>query len=396
MNLSNRIVSIAQEAAEWRRDIHAHPELAYEERRTAEVVAERLRSFGLDEVHTDLGVTGVVGVLHGADGAGEGEEKALLLRADMDALPIHEESGVPHASQTDGVMHACGHDGHTAMLLGAAKSLSETRSFSGTVYFCFQPAEEGGAGAEAMIKDGLFERFPCRAVYGMHNWPGIPAGAFAIRPGAMMARADQFQIEVVGQGGHAALPHLSRDPVVAAANIVVSLQSVVARVVDPLQPAVLSVTTVNGGDAFNVIPDRVRLGGTVRSFDDEVHEEIYERVDAIVRQVSSALGVEARLERSSVSYPPTVNDPDQTAFAASVARGVASDGSVDIDCPPTPGGEDFSYMAREKPGAFIFLGAGESHPRLHTAGYDFNDEVIAAGIAYWDSLVKQGLPPTGA
>lgn len=395
MSVSNRIASVAQEAAEWRRDIHTHPELAYAERRTAGVVAQRLEEFGFDKVHTGIGGTGVVGVLHGAGGAGE-EERAVMLRADMDALPIHEKSGVPHASQTEGVMHACGHDGHTAMLLGAAKVLAETRDFSGTAYFCFQPAEEGGAGADAMIKDGLFEKFPCRAVFGMHNWPGMAAGSFAIRPGPMMARADQFTVYVDGRGGHAALPNLSRDPVVAAASVVTALQSIVARNVDPLQPVVLSVTQIHGGDAFNVIPDQVTLGGTVRSFDDDVHEEVYGRMESIVAQVAAAHGVEARLERPSQSYPVTVNDPAMTEFAATVAEGLGGDGTVDRDFPPTPGGEDFAYMARIKPGAFIVIGAGESHPKLHTAEYDFNDETIATGIAYWDRLVKESLPNASA
>ena len=392
MNISNRIASLADEVAGWRRDIHANPELGYSETRTSRIVTEKLREFGFDEIRTGMGKTGVVGVLHGSHGAGTGESDSLMLRADMDALPIQEESGVPHASTRDGVMHACGHDGHTAILLGAAKHLAETRNFRGSAYFCFQPAEEGGAGAAAMIRDGLLKEFPCKAVFGLHNWPGLATGEFGIRPGPVMARADQFRIDITGSGSHAAQPHHSRDPITAAAAIIQGLQTVVSRNVDPIEPAVVSVTQMRGGDAFNVIPDKVMLGGTVRSFDDELHVEIYERVRQLATGIARGFGTEAAVERATEGYPPTVNDAAATEFAASVADDVSGENAVDRDFPMTAGGEDFAYLAQERPGAFIFLGAGESHPRLHTSGYDFNDEIIPVGISYWTRLVERGLP----
>lgn len=392
MVLSNRITAIAQEAAEWRRDIHRHPELGYAETRTSRIVAEKLEEFGFDAVRAGMGKTGVVGVLHGSGGPARSQSEALMLRADMDALPIREQSEAPHASTNEGVMHACGHDGHTAMLLGAAKHLAESRNFRGTAYFCFQPAEEGGAGAAAMISDGLFREFPSERVYGMHNWPGLSGGAFAIRTGAMMARADQFRIEVRGSGSHAAMPHLSRDPVAASAAIILALQTVVSRNMNPIHPVVVSVAHVQGGDAFNVIPDKVVFGGTVRSFDDQVHKEVYARIERLTTEIAAGFGVEATIERPMEGYPPTVNEAGTTAFAAEVAAEVAGEEQVDRDFPPTMGGEDFAFMAMERPGAFMFIGAGENQPQLHTAEYDFNDEIIPAGIAYWTRIVERGLP----
>ena len=392
MPVPNSIVSLAQEVGEWRRDIHAHPELGYRETRTAGIVEEKLKAFGLDEVHAGIGRTGVIGVLHGAGGKAAGEAESVLLRADMDALPIHEESGVPHASTQEGVMHACGHDGHTAMLLGAARHLAETRNFKGTVYFCFQPAEEGGAGAAAMIQDGLFERFPSRAVFGMHNWPGLPPGAFGIRPGPTFASASQFRIKVTGSGGHAALPNVARDPIPAAAALVLGLQTILSRNVNPLDPAVLSVTYIKGGDAFNVIPDRITLGGTVRSFTEAVHELVYRRMDQIVAGLAAAHEVKIEIERPGAGYPATVNDAELTEFAADTAVGIAGADAVDRDFPKTLGGEDFAFLANTRPGAFILIGSGEEHPRLHTAGYDFNDEILPSGIAYWAQIVERALP----
>ena len=390
MRITNRVAAMAEQAGEWRRQIHRHPELGYRETRTAGTIAECLRGFGLDEVRTGIGGTGVVGVLHGDGGAAAGEDEAIMLRADMDALPIHEATGVPHASRQDGVMHACGHDGHVAMLLGAAGSLAGTRAFRGTTYFCFQPAEEGGAGADAMIRDGLFDDFPCRAVFGMHNWPGMPAGHFGIRPGPIFAAADLFELEITGRGGHAAQPHQAVDPVVAGAAVVQALQSVVSRSVDPLDPAVVTIATFRAGDACNVIPDRALLGGTVRSFSDRALGAMFERIERIAAGVAGALGASIRLTRSPTAYPATVNDAAMTALAGDVVA--ATGGEVDRDWPPTMGGEDFAFLARKRPGAFILIGSGEDHPGLHTAGYDFNDAILPQGIAYWVSLVERALP----
>ncbi|MEL6978461.1 MAG: M20 aminoacylase family protein [Pseudomonadota bacterium] len=389
--LPNSIAALAPELTEWRRDLHRHPELGYEETRTAGVIAERLRGFGVDAVETGIGGTGVVATIHGRDGPGAGEAEAILLRADMDALPMDEETGAPHASSAPGKMHACGHDGHMTMLLGAAKQLAETRRFKGTVYLVFQPAEEGGAGAKAMIEDGLFDRFPCRAVYGMHNWPGMPVGAFAVRPGPMLASADEFRITIQGRGGHAAKPDRARDPIVAGAHLVSMMQTIVARRVDPLQPAVVSVTVFHAGSTFNVIPDRAQLSGTVRSFDEGVHAEIYDSIRRLVTQTAAAFEVEAVLEEGVSRYPPTINDAAEAAFAASVLDELFGAERVSRDHPPTMGAEDFSFMAREKPGAFIFCGNGDS-ASLHHPKYDFNDDASPYGVAYWTALVEKALP----
>ncbi len=390
MRITNRITAIAEEASEWRRGIHASPELGYKEHATAGTIAETLGRFGFDEIKTGLGGTGVVGVLHGRTGPADGEESAVMLRADMDALPILEESGVPHASKNHGVMHACGHDGHVAMLLGAAATLSESRSFKGTAYFCFQPAEEGGAGAAAMMQDGLFDQFPCRAVFGMHNWPGMAEGAFGIRPGPLFAAADLFEIVITGRGGHAAQPDKAVDPIFAGAAVVQALQSVVSRSSDPLEPAVVTISMFNGGDACNVIPDQVVLGGTVRSFNNEVFEAMYGRIERIARSVASGLGASAELKRSSTPYPATVNDAAMAAFAGDVIEDLGGD--VDRNCAPTLGGEDFAFLARTKPAAFVLIGSGENHPGLHTSKYDFNDAILPEGIAYWVGLVERALP----
>ncbi len=390
MRITNRLTAIAEDAGVWRRGIHANPELGYKEKATAKTIADALTGFGFDEVKTGLGGTGVVGVLHGSAGPGKGEGSAVMLRADMDALPIREETGLPHASKNDGVMHACGHDGHVAMLLGAAASLAESRSFGGTAYFCFQPAEEGGAGAAAMMRDGLFDRFPCRAVFGMHNWPGMPAGEFGIRPGPMFAEADLFELVITGRGGHAAQPDRAVDPIFAGAAIVQALQSVVSRSSDPLEPAVVTISMFHGGDACNVIPDRAVLGGTVRSFSNTAFEAMYEKIERIASSIAGALGARAELKRSPNGYPATVNDAAMTSFAGDVIEDLG--GEIDRDCVPTMGGEDFAFLAREKPGAFILIGSGEGHPALHTAKYDFNDAILPQGIAYWVGLVERALP----
>ncbi|HUF86521.1 MAG TPA: M20 aminoacylase family protein [Thermohalobaculum sp.] len=392
--IPNSIAARAGELAEWRHDLHRHPELGYAEERTARVVAERLAAFGFDAVETGIGGTGVVGVLHGR-GDGAGERPAIMLRADMDALPITEATGAEYASRTPGVMHACGHDGHTTMLLGAARHLAETRNFAGTVYFCFQPAEEGGAGAKAMLDDGLFERFRPRAVYGMHNWPGLAVGEFAVKDGPVMAAAGEFTIAITGKGGHAARPHDTRDPIVAGAQLVTALQTVVSRVVDPLQPAVLSVTRFRGGSAYNVIPDRVELMGTIRTFDEAVYAQIQVEVERIAGQLGGALGVAVEVGFGANRYPPTVNDPAEADFVEGVLRAAFGDARVHRGHAPSMAGEDFAFLAREVPGAYVLIGNGDSAP-LHHPAYDFSDAAAPLGAAYWVGLVERALPREGA
>ena len=386
--IPNSIAAQAGELAEWRQDFHRHPELAYAEHRTSAKVAERLKMLGFDGVETGIGGTGVIGVLHGRGGSGGA---AIMLRADMDALPIVESTGLAHASTNPGTMHACGHDGHTTMLLGAAKHLAETRNFDGTVYFCFQPAEEGGGGAKAMLDDGLFERYRPRAVYGMHNWPGMPAGHFAVKDGPVLAAADAFTITITGHGGHAAEPHNARDPIVAGAQLVTALQSVVSRVIDPLQPAVLSVTQFSAGSTFNVIPDKAVLLGTTRCFDDGVQKQLVEEMDRLCAQIGAAMRVKIEITRNPVPYPPTINDPAEADFAEAVMRETFGDDNVVRGHPPTMAGEDFAFFAREVPGCYVIIGNGDSAP-LHNPGYDFNDEVAPLGVTYWARLVERALP----
>jgi hippurate hydrolase len=390
MPIPNSIAAMADDLTEWRRDLHRHPELGYQETRTAGVVAERLRSFGFDVVEEGVGGTGVVGVLHGAEGPGDANH-SILLRADMDALPIHEATGAEYASSHPGVMHACGHDGHTTMLLGAARHLASNRNFNGSAIFVFQPAEEGGAGARAMIDDGLFDRHGCRAVFGMHNWPTLPEGAFAIRPGPVMAIADELKIQVDGKGGHAAIPHQAHDPVVAASALVLALQSIISRRINPLQPVVLSVTTIQGGDAFNVIPDTVNLGGTIRSFDAQTHAQVLDEVRHTCNQIAAAHHVTVTAEFGADPYPATINDATEAAFAKSVLTDLVGADRVDGQLGPFMVGEDFAYFANEKPGAFVFIGNGDTVP-LHNARYDFNDDIAALGVSYWVSLVEKALP----
>ncbi len=390
MPVANSIAAAADQLREWRQDFHRHPELGYEEHRTSKVIAERLHEMGFDAVETGIGGTGVVGVLHGRNGPGD-EARSIMLRADMDALPIHELNDIAHKSQTEGTMHACGHDGHVTMLLGGAQHLARTRAFEGSVYFCFQPAEEGGAGAKAMIEDGLFERFPCSAVYGMHNWPGAPVGSFHCRSGPLMAASDEFTIRLKGRGGHAAKPDTCIDPVPCGAAIVQALQTVVARRVNPISPAVVTVTTFQAGDAFNVIPETALLGGTVRSFDSALHTQIYAHIERIVYQVAAAHDIEASVERSEKFYPETVNDAEATAFSLAVAREVAGAENVHDGVEPTMGSEDFSYYALKKPACFMLIGNGES-AGLHHPRYDFNDEGTVWGASYWSALVEKALP----
>ncbi len=390
MPIVNRIAAMSPEVAEWRRDIHAHPEILFEVHRTAATVAEKLKAFGCDEVVTGLGRTGVVGVIRGSKQARGGGKSVIGLRADMDALPIEEETDVPYRSTVPGKMHACGHDGHTAMLLGAARYLAETRNFGGTAVVIFQPAEEGGGGGREMVQDGLMDRFGIEEVYGMHNFPGLAVGQFAIRSGPVMAAADRIAIEIEGVGGHAARPHLAIDPILVGAQIVSQLQSIVARNVDPLDSAVVSITAFQGGNTDNVIPRTVRLRGTGRSFRPETRDLLENRVRAIVEGTAQAYGAKVTLTYRR-DYPVTRNHERQTAFAASVAAEVAGADRVNVDAAPLMGAEDFSYMLEARPGAFIFVGNGDS-AGLHNPAYDFNDEAIPVGSSYWARLVETALP----
>ncbi len=387
MPIVNRLAEFHDEITAWRRDFHENPEILYETVRTAGRVAELLESFGADEVATGIGKTGVVGVIKGRNG---GSGKTIGLRADMDALPIEEITGKEYASKTPGKMHACGHDGHTSMLLGAAKYLAETRNFDGTVVLIFQPAEEGGAGAKAMIDDGLMTRWGIDEVYGMHNQPGLPVGEFSIRKGPVMAATDEFAVKITGRGGHAAKPHETIDPVVAGAQIVSALQSIASRNADPLKSVVVSVTVFQAGNAFNVIPQEVTLRGTVRTLDAGVRELAEERFKSIVNGVAEAMGASAEIEYI-LGYPVVVNHDDQTDFAAEIAEGVAGEGKVGRDMAPMMGGEDFAYMLEERPGAFIFCGNGDS-AGLHHPMYDFNDDAIPVGCSYWVKLIETALP----
>jgi amidohydrolase len=391
--VKNSIAALVPELTEWRRDFHTHPELLYDCRRTAGLVAERLRAFGFDEVHEGIGKTGVVGLLHGAKGAAMSAAKRVLLRADMDALPLQEATGAPHASQTPGKMHACGHDGHTTLLLGGAKHLAETRDFDGTLVFCFQPAEEGGAGADAMIEDGLFERFPVKAVYGLHNWPGVPVGQFAVARGPAMASADRFDIVVQGYGGHAAMPHKARDPIVAAAEIVLAAQTIVSRCVDPLESAVVSITSIHAGEAYNIIPDKVEMRMTFRTLSDAVAEQIAKELRRICEGVASANNMRVDVIPSATkAYPVTFNHDAETDLAIAAMSAVVGRENVDDKIKPTMGAEDFAFMLKRLPGAYVFMGNGDSAP-VHHPAYDFNDEAIPYGVAFWAEIARRALSP---
>ncbi len=385
MPIVNRIADLHGEIKEWRRDLHAHPELRYDVHRTAGSVADKLKSFGCDEVVPGIGRTGVVGVIRGRKPGG----KVVGLRADMDALPIEEETGLPYKSTVPGKMHACGHDGHTAMLLGAAKYLAETRNFAGTAVVIFQPAEEGGAGAAAMIKDGLISRFGIQEVYGMHNYPGIPLGQFAIRSGPMMAAADHIEIDLEGKGGHAARPHLAIDTILVGAQIINQLQSIVARNVDPLESAVVSICMFQAGHTDNVIPQHAKLRGTARSLTPQVREVLHQRIATVIEGTAQLYGATAKITYTT-GYPVVVNHERQTAFAADVAREIAGKDKVDTKVPPVMGAEDFAFMLNERPGAFIFVGNGDS-AGLHHPAYDFNDETIPVGTSYWVRLAETAL-----
>ncbi len=387
MPVINRVAEFHQEITAWRRDFHANPELLYDVHRTAGKVEEMLKSFGVDEIKTGLGRTGVVGIIKGRSTK---SGKVIGLRADMDALPITENTGKPYASTIPGKMHACGHDGHTAMLLGAAKYLAETRNFDGTVALIFQPAEEGGGGGDAMVKDGLMEKFGIEEVYGMHNFPGIPVGEFGIREGGIMAATDVFSIDIEGVGGHAALPHLAVDPIVTAAQMISGLQTLVSRNVDPVKSAVLSVTVIKAGEANNVIPRTAKITGTVRTLDEEVRDLMEQRLNDFVPQFAKSYGASASMTYRR-GYPVTVNAPQQALFAGDVAALVAGDERVNRNVNPTMGGEDFSYMLQARPGAYILVGQGDT-AGLHDDKYDFNDEIIPIGVSYWIKLAETAMP----
>jgi len=388
MAIINRVADLQPDIQAWRRDIHQHPELLYDVHRTAAFVADRLREFGCDEVATGLGRTGVVGIIKGRKPNGDGDVKVIGLRADMDALPIEEQTNLAYASKTPGKMHACGHDGHTAMLLGAARYLAETRNFAGDAVVIFQPAEEGGAGAKAMINDGLMDRFGIEQVYGMHNCPGVPIGSFAIRPGPVMAATDAIDIRIEGLGGHAARPHKCLDSVLVGAQLITGLQSIVSRTIDPLDSVVISMCEFHAGNARNVIPQTAELRGTVRTLTAETRELVEKRVREVVSGVAQMTGAKIDLVYEP-GYPVTVNHALQTEVAASVAKEIAGDVNVH-QMPPMMGAEDFSYMLEARPGAFIFCGNGNS-AGLHHPAYNFNDEAIVFGTSYWIKLVENTL-----
>jgi hippurate hydrolase len=382
MPIKNRIADMQPEIAEWRRDLHENPELMYDTHRTAKVVADKLRDFGCDEVVEGIGRTGVVGVIKGRQ---DSRGHVVGLRADMDALPILEATGLPYASKTPGKMHACGHDGHTAMLLGAAKYLAETRNFDGAVAVVFQPAEEGGAGGKAMVDDGLIDRFGIREIYGMHNSPGLPVGHFAIRPGPFYAATDTFTIDVVGKGGHAARPHTAIDTTLIASQIVLALQSIASRNADPIKSIVVSVTSFRTeSDAYNVIPEHVELRGTVRTFDPELRQLGETRLKALATQTAAAFGGRAEVAWAP-GYPAMVNHEQETELAAEAARRISAD--VTTQAPAIMGGEDFAYMLEVCPGAYIQVGNGDTAD-VHHPLYNFNDDAIPFGSSYWAELVE--------
>ncbi|WP_047464355.1 M20 aminoacylase family protein [Rhizobium rhizogenes] len=385
MPILNRAAEMQEEVAGWRRHLHETPELLYDVHETSSFVAEKLRAFGCDIVETGLGKTGVVGIIKGRHGDGP----TIGFRADMDALPITETSGKPWTSKVPGKAHSCGHDGHTAMLLGAAQYLAETRNFRGSIAVIFQPAEEGGAGALAMLDDGMMDKFGISEVYGMHNSPGMPVGSFAIRKGSLMAAADSFEITINGNGSHAAAPHLSIDPVLTSAHVVIALQSIVSRGMDPLKSLVISVTTTHGGTAHNVIPSFVTLTGTVRTLLPETRDFAEKRLKEVAQATAMAHGATAEVNYHR-GYPVTVNHENETEFAIGVAGSVAGASSVDANVAPRMGAEDFSYMLESRPGAFIFIGNGDT-AGLHHPAYDFNDEVLPYGISYWVTMAEKAL-----
>lgn len=385
MAVINRIAGFADEMTAWRRHLHRHPELGFECHQTAAFVVDRLRAFGISQIEEGIATSGVVAVIEG-----QGAGPTIGLRADMDALPIHEATGADYASEVDGSMHACGHDGHTAMLLGAAKYLAETRNFAGRVALIFQPAEEGPGGADVMVQEGILERYGIDEVYALHTMPGQDAGSFATCPGPIMAAVDTFHIDIRGQGGHGAMPQETRDPVIAAAGITQAIQTIVSRNHHALQDLVVSVTQIHSGSAENIIPEEAYVNGTIRTFDPEVQKMVWTRLEEIVAGQAASYGVEAEL-RIVRGYPATVNDAGKVAFAAKVAAEVAGEGAVSTQRSREMGAEDFSYMLNERPGAYLFLGQGEA-AGLHHSGFDFNDDVAPVGASFFARLVERAQP----
>jgi hippurate hydrolase len=386
-----RLAAWHSELTAFRRDLHAHPELGFEEVRTAGRVAEALRLAGVDEVHTGIARTGVVGVVRGARAE---SGRMIGLRADMDALPMREENDFAWRSASQGLMHGCGHDGHTAMLVGAARYLAQTRQFDGAAVLIFQPGEEGFAGAKAMIDDGLFDRFPVDAVYAMHNWPSLPPGVIGVNSGPMMAAADRFEITIHGRGGHGAHPYMTIDPVLVAGHIITAAQSLVARNINPLDSAVVSLCAMQAGDlgAFSVIPRQAQLIGTARTFKRDVQDMIEERLGRLVESVALGFGATARLDYHRM-YPATINTPREARFAGDVAASLVGEDKVIRDLPPSMGAEDFSFMLQAKPGAYLRIGqGGEGGCFLHSTRYDFNDEILPLGGAFLASLVERAMP----
>ena len=388
MEIIKELEELQPEMQSWRRDFHAHPEIAFEEHRTAQIVAEKLESFGI-EVETGLAGTGVVGTLKKGTG-----NRSIGLRADLDALLINEANDFEHKSKTPGKMHACGHDGHTTMLLGAAKYLAEKGDFDGTITFIFQPAEENEGGGKVMIDDGLFDKYPVESVFGMHNIPGMPVGTFAMKSGPIMASFDIFNLKIIGKGGHAAMPHTAIDPIIIGSKIVDAYQSIVSRYIDPQEPVVLSVTQFHGGDAYNVIPNEIEMKGTVRCFSSKVQESIENQMEQITSSICSAYGADYELgyERR---YPATINTAEEVTISEKVAKEISGDEMVHTSPTPSMGSEDFAFMLQERPGSYIWIGNGdgEGSCMLHNPGYDFNDEILPIGATYWVNMAEEILSP---
>ena len=394
MPVINSVAALKDEIAAYRQELHKNPQTAFEETFASEFVAQKLTEWGIP-FKRGLGVTGIVATIEGKTNK---SGKTIGLRGDMDALDIEEKTGLPHASQNPGKMHACGHDGHTATLLGTAKHLKDTGNFDGTVHLIFQPAEEGEGGAMKMIEDGLFKDFPCDYVFGIHNWPGLPIGHVATRVGPLLAATDEFIVTIKGQGGHAAMPHLTTDPAVIAAHIVTSLQTIVSRNVDPIDTAVISVCNMQSGTgAFNIIGDTAKLNGTVRTFSPETRKFVRERMDVLIKNMAKAFGAEVEMEYFG-NIEPTVNTQDGVEMASRAASVIVGEENVDADCPPCMGGEDFGAFLQQAPGAFLFVGQAtkdKNSPHnqgLHTSYYDFNDDIIPIGMSYFTTLVEQYMP----
>ena len=385
MPVINRIADFTPDMTAWRRHLHTIPELMFECHQTAAFVVERLREFGITEIHEGIATTGIVAIIEG-----QGDGPTIGLRADMDALPMQEETGLPYASMVDGMMHACGHDGHTTMLLGAARYLAETRNFKGRVALIFQPAEENGGGGEVMVKEGILDTFDIKEVYALHNAPGVEVGNFYTTPGPIMAAADSFDIHIVGNGGHGAMPHATADPIMAAVGIANAIQTIVSRNNYSQDNLVVSITQIHTGSADNVVPEKAYMNGTVRTFDPAVRTMVMARLEAIVAGQAAAYGVEARMDYL-VGYPATINEPERTEFAAEVAREIAGDAGVDGNAPPEMGAEDFAYLLEKRPGSYLFVGNGHT-AGLHHPEYDFDDEAAAAGASFFAKLIERALP----